>query len=79
METVIDSARKDDILAEVKQEIGNLIKICIEIEKHTPLVLEGEKVVEHLQQIEEFFDTLTDDILEIKNVIVALLENVLDE
>ena len=75
----MDSARKDEILAEVKQEIGNLIKICMKIEKVTPLVSEGEKVVEHLQQIEEFFDTLVDDILEIKNVIVALLENVLDE
>ena len=63
----------------MKQEINNLIKVCIEVEKVTPLVFEGEQVVEHLKQIEEFFETLQDDILEIKNVIVALLENVLEE
>ena len=47
-----------------------------EIDKVTPLIFEGEEVVSHLQRIEEFFDTLTDDLTEVKDYMLAVLEQV---
>jgi len=40
----------------------------------TPLIFEGEYVVEHLQRIDEFFTQLEDDLTEVRNYMVALLE-----
>ena len=42
----------------------------------TPLVFEEEEVVPHLQRIEEFFDTLSDNLTEVKDYMIALLESV---
>ncbi len=47
-DTVLDTGRKQSVLKDVKSEISNLIGMCIEVEKETPLVFEGEHVVEHL-------------------------------
>ena len=48
-DSVLDTRRKQDMLKDVKSEITNLIGMCIEVEKETPLVFEDEHVVEHLQ------------------------------
>ncbi len=47
-DTVLDTGRKQEVLKDVKSEISNLIGMCIEVEKETSLVFEGEHVVEHL-------------------------------
>jgi hypothetical protein len=44
----------------------------------TPLIYEGEHVVEHLQRIDEFFMQLEDDLTEVNNYMVALLEFVVE-
>ena len=44
-DSVLDTGRKQDVLKNVKSEISNLISMCIEVEKETPLVFEDEHVV----------------------------------
>ena len=51
-----------------------LIKLSIEVEKTTPLIFEEENVVQHLKRIAEFFDSLIDDLREVKDYMLALLE-----
>lgn len=71
-----DEEKRNEILNDSKIELAKLIELCIELEKVTPLVFEEEEVVPHLQRIEEFFDTLSDNLTEVKDYMIALLESV---
>ena len=54
--------------------MSNLLSLGLEIDRVVPLIYEEEHVVEHLQRIDEFFDTLEDDLTEVRNYMIALLE-----
>ena len=73
-----DPLKRQKILNEIKAELAKLIKLSSEIDKVTPLIFEGEDVVSHLEPIEEFFDTLTDDLTEVKEYMLSFLEEVED-
>ena len=66
------------VLAEIKSEISSLLTVSTEIDSATPLIYEGEHVVEHIQRIDEFFDKLEDDLHEVRNYMLALQEFVLE-
>ena len=59
---------------QIKVEISNLLEICSKIDQETPLIYEGEQVIEFLQKIDEFFWQVEDDLTEVKNFMVTILE-----
>ena len=54
------------------------MQVSTKIDSSTPLIYEGEHVVEHIQRIDEFFDKLEDDLHEVRNYMLALQEFVLE-
>lgn len=71
-----DSGQKQRVLIldQIKQEVSSLLTLGQQIDESEPLIYEEEHVVEHLERIDEFFDTLEDDLTEVRNYMVALLE-----
>ena len=66
------------MLVNSKREITNLLRVAQQIDRITPLIYEGEHVVEHLQRIEEFFDELEENLSEVRDYMIALLEYVVE-
>jgi len=66
------------MLVNSKREITNLLRVAEQIDRITPLIYEGEHVVEHLQRIEEFFDELEENLSEVRDYMIALLEYVVE-
>ena len=63
-----------NIKMQIKVEINNLLELCIRIEKETPLIFEGERVIEFVQNIDEFFWQVEDDLTEVKKIMITLFE-----
>jgi len=59
---------------QIKVEISNLVEICSKIDQETPLIYEGEQVIEFLKKIDEFFWQVEDDLTEVKNFMITILE-----
>ena len=74
IESTPEKIMRAKVLAQTKSEISNLLELSVQIGQVTPLIYEGENVIEHLQRIDEFFMQLEDDLTEVKNYMVALLE-----
>ena len=49
-----------------------------QIDRDTPLIQDGEHVVEHLQRIEEHFENLYDNLSEVRDYMVTLLEHMME-
>ena len=59
---------------QIKVEISNLLELCMRIEKDTQLIYEGERVIEFVQKIDEFFWQVEYDLTEVKKIMITLFE-----
>ena len=63
-----------EILQNAKTEISSLLALSQEVDKISPLIYDGEHVVQQLQSIEMFYDTLQDNLSEVRDYMMALQE-----
>jgi len=63
-----------NIKMQIKVEISNLLELCMRIEKDTQLIYEGERVIEFVQKIDEFFWQVEYDLTEVKKIMITLFE-----
>lgn len=67
------------ILSEAKHEVSIILALSIEIDKETPLIYDEEHVLPQLHNIEQFFDSLIDNLSEVRDYMITLLEYIEEE